>query len=48
MIQRIQERLAKAETAVNETAFLPPGNETRDAAVRELHLAKVFAEEWMV
>lgn len=46
MIRAAKERLAAAEEGVKKSAFLPAGNEIRDAAVQELHAAKAIAEEW--
>ena len=38
-------RLNRARLRMGETNFLPPGDEARDAAVRELRLALAVAAE---
>ena len=48
MIRKAQERLSAANTAVDETRHLPPTDNRRDEAIKELELARMFAWEWMV
>jgi len=46
MIRSAKERLAQAETGLTETTHLPAGDERREKAIREFHVAKAYAAEW--
>lgn len=48
MIRQAQQRLAAADTLVEETRHLPPTDARRDEAIKELELARMHAQEWEV